>query len=283
MSSLAFYHKFTKREPSNVSVLSYIIGVLAFSHFSFLDQTGQEEKFVWEKYLVVWSQERLSSDVLSIFFQPKDIYPGAKIKKAISLDRTVIGNAFIPRMEAEAIPFSSKNLSQILNHYSINPGSEEAKQIEESLSDCESPVSKGAKKFCATSLESMIDNVISELGTRNLRVMSTIQLVNRGAKREKIFYKVASPVKELPQEKLVLCHPFPSPQAVFYCHTTPTFKGYAIPLEGDNGTKVNALAICHYDTKDFNHVFFEMLNVKPDTKPICHFLMEDHLVWAPHS
>lgn len=67
---------------------------------------------------------------------------------------------------------------------------------------------------------------------------------------------------------------------VFYCHTTPKFKGYVNPLEGYNGTKVNVLAICHYDTKDFNPVFFEIIHVKPSTKSIiCHFLMEDHLVW----
>ncbi|XP_078162815.1 BURP domain protein RD22-like [Carex rostrata] len=207
-------------------------------------------------------------DVLSIFFQSKDIYPGAKIKEAIRFDRSVVGNAFIPRVKAEAIPFSSKNLSQFLNHYSINPSSQEAKQIKRGLSVYDSQVPKGTKQFCATSLESMINNVISELGTQNLQVISTIQLVKKGAKREKIFYKVGSPVKELPQEKFVLCHPVASPQAVFYCHTAPKFKGYVIPLEGNKGRKVNALAICHYDSKDFSSVFFEMLNVNPSTKPV---------------
>ncbi|KAF3340455.1 BURP domain-containing protein 3-like protein [Carex littledalei] len=267
----------TCREQINTLNIEYI------SHFSFLDQTGLKEKFIWEDYKVVWNIRKVSMDVLSIFFQPKHIYPGAKIKEAIRFDRSVVGNAFIPRVKAEAIPFSSKNLSQFLNHYSINPSSKEAKQIKRGLSDCESPVPKGTKQFCATSLESMIDNVISELGTQNLQVISTIQLVKRGAK-EKIFYKVGSPVKELPQEKFVLCHPVASPQAVFYCHTAPKFKGYVIPLEGNNGTKVNALAICHYDTKDFSPVFFEMLNVNLTTKlVICHFLMKDYLAWTPHS
>ncbi|KAF3341332.1 BURP domain-containing protein 3-like protein [Carex littledalei] len=232
------------------------------------------------EYPVNWnSGRRAYIHILNMFFQPKDIYPGAKIKEAISLDRSIVGNAFIPRIEAEAMPFHSNNLSQLLNRYSIEPGSKEAKQIQKSLSHCEAPFPKGAKQFCATSLESMIDNTISELGTPNLQVMSTV-LGNRGSKREKIFYKVGSPVVELPQEKFVLCHPVVSPQVVFYCHTAPKFKGYAIPLEGNNGRKVNALAICHYDAKDFNPVFFEMLNVKPSTMPICHFLMEDHLAWT---
>jgi hypothetical protein len=78
------------------------------SHFSFLTKIGKVEQFVWEKYKVVWNTGKVSVDVLKIFFQPKDIYPGAKIKHAINLGKSIIGNSFIPRNETEAFPFSSK-------------------------------------------------------------------------------------------------------------------------------------------------------------------------------
>jgi BURP domain len=60
----------------------------------------------------------------------------------------------------------------------------------------------------------MIDKAISELGTQNIQIMSTMVADNILAlKREKIFYKVGSPIKKLAKEKIVLCHPLSTPRA----------------------------------------------------------------------
>ncbi|ERN13556.1 hypothetical protein AMTR_s00041p00236010 [Amborella trichopoda] len=63
---------------------------------------------------------------------------------------------FLPREDADAIPFSSAQLPRILRHFSIPPASSEAHEMHATLSWCES--NKGKDK-CLTSLEAMIDYV----------------------------------------------------------------------------------------------------------------------------
>ncbi|KAD5508205.1 hypothetical protein E3N88_15908 [Mikania micrantha] len=55
-------------------------------------------------------------------------------------------------------------------------------------------------------------------------------------------------------------------------------------IDGEDGTKVKAVAVCHTDTGKWNpkHLAFRVLNVKPGTTPVCHFLPEDHVVWVPY-
>ncbi|KAF3320352.1 BURP domain-containing protein 3 [Carex littledalei] len=90
-----------------------------------------------------------------------------------------------------------------------------------------------------------------------------------------------SPIKKIPyHSKLVVCHQEPSPQAVHYCHTNIAYEGYVVPLIGKDGSKVNAVAVCHHDTINFNRFFLELLNVEPGVEPVCHFLPINHLVWV---
>jgi BURP domain len=179
--------------------------------------------------------------IRSNFFLEKDIYPGASVKEGFSFNRTITGNAFVPRTEADAIPFSSNNFYKILEHFSMAQDSEAAQQIEKSLRNCEAPAMEGEKKFCATSLESLIDNAIALLGSNNIQAISTI--LNE-PQYENMTYKIASPVKKLPNEdKLVICHPEPSPQAIFGYHTSVAYKGYIVPLVAKNGSTVIAVAV----------------------------------------
>jgi hypothetical protein len=55
-------------------------------------------------------------------------------------------------------------------------------------------------------------------------------------------------------------------------------------LEGADGTNAKAVAVCHTDTSAWNpkHLAFQVLNVKPGTVPVCHFLPQDHVVWLPN-
>ncbi|KAG5620990.1 hypothetical protein H5410_006208 [Solanum commersonii] len=70
---------------------------------------------------------------------------------------------FLPHQSI--IPFSSK----ILHHFSIDSKSKDA----ETIHICEEPDHQKEKKFCATSLESMVDFMLSELRTNNIQAITT--------------------------------------------------------------------------------------------------------------
>lgn len=220
--------------------------------------------------------------VRSTFFPIKDMYPGAQMNQGLNFDQTIIGGTFVSRTEADHIKFCSDNLPQILDNFSMVPDSEEAKQIEKIVKDCEAPTLIGEKKFCSTSLEFMIDNVVNLLGTTSIKALSTTVIRSKAiAPQGKVLYTIASPIKKLPyHSRLVVCHQEPSPQAVHYCHTNIAYEGFVVPLVGKDGSKVNAVAVCHHDTVNFNRFFLELLNVEPGVEPICHFLPENHLLWV---
>jgi BURP domain len=209
----------------------------------------------------------------------RNIYPGAQLKDVHLMKRSIIGNAFVPRTEADTILFSSKNLPQILEHFSLVSGSEAAKLMENSLNTCEAPALKGEKKFCSTSLESMVDNAISLLGTHDIQAISTA--IN-GPQHEKNLYHITSPIREFSKDKFIICHPLPTAQAMHYCHTNIAYKAYLVPLVGVNGSKVNAIAVCHHDLINFTPSILHVLKVKPGLDLICHFLPEDHFLWVPN-
>jgi BURP domain len=220
------------------------------------------------------------------FFPIKDMYTGSQMNQGLNFDQTIVGGAFVPRTEADRIQFSSWNLPQILDHFSMAPGSKEAKQIERILKDCEEPTLTGEQKFCSTSLESMIDNVVSLLETTDIKALSTAVSRSKGdiVQNGKAMYTIASPMKKIPyHSRLVICHQEPSPEAVHYCHTNIAYEGYMVSLVGNDGSKVNAVAVCHHDTINFNRLFLELLNVEPGVEPVCHFLPENHLIWVSNQ
>jgi BURP domain len=223
------------------------------------------------------SQYLSPSDVVTRYVLKKNIYPGAQLNNVHLLTRSIVGNAFIPRTEADTISFSSKNLPQILQHFSMVPGSELARLMENSLNICEDPGLKGEKKFCSTSLESMVDNVISLLGTHDIQAISPT--IN-GPQHEKNVYHISSPVKEFSNDKIVICHPLPSPQAMHYCHTNIAYKAYLVTLVGANGSTVHGVTVCHHDLINFNPSILNVLQVKPGIDLICHFLPGDHILWT---
>lgn len=70
-----------------------------------------------------------------------------------------------PKEEADSIPFSLSQLPYLLQHFSFSQDSPQAKAMEATLRECESNPIKGEVKFCATSLESMIDFTRTMLGS----------------------------------------------------------------------------------------------------------------------
>uniref|UniRef100_A0A516IJH8 BURP domain-containing protein n=1 Tax=Turnera subulata TaxID=218843 RepID=A0A516IJH8_9ROSI len=206
------------------------------------------------------------------------MHPG----KTMDLHFTESQNAatFLPRQVADSIPFSSKNLPEIYNQFSVQPGSEEAEIMSETIKECEASGIRGEEKYCATSLESMIDFTTSKLG-KNVQAVST-EVAGESQLLQK--YTIKGGVKKIAGHESVVCHKQNYAYAVFYCHATKSTSAYVVPLVGEDGTKVNAVAVCHKDTSEWNpkHLAFQVLKVKPGTVPVCHFLPQDHIVWGPN-
>ncbi|XP_065631722.1 BURP domain-containing protein 12 isoform X2 [Quercus suber] len=189
---------------------------------------------------------------------------------------------FLPREEADSIPFSMPQLPNVLQLFSIPIDSPNARAMEDTLQQCEATPITGETKLCATSLESMLAFVHSIMGSwANLNVLTTKHPTMSTALTQN--YDVLRVSKELYAPKWVACHPLPYPYKIFFCHFIENTKIFKVLLGGENGHKVEAVAVCHMDTSDWdpNHILFRQLGVKPGSSPLCHFLPKYHLVWVP--
>ncbi|THU46420.1 hypothetical protein C4D60_Mb09t04750 [Musa balbisiana] len=215
---------------------------------------------------------------VALFFLNKDLRPGAKM--TLHFTNTISGASFLPRRAADSIPFSSARLREILDRFSVEPNSAEAAEIKQTLRDCEEPAVRGERKTCATSLEAMVEFSTSSLGTSKVKAASTT-VSKEGTPAQK-YTVAASGVREMGGEELVTCHAEPYAYAIFYCHATSTSRGYEVAMVGKDGTTVEAAAVCHTDTSAWNpeHVAFKVLDIKPGSAPVCHFLPQDHVVWS---
>ncbi|XP_031473787.1 BURP domain-containing protein 5-like [Nymphaea colorata] len=213
----------------------------------------------------------------------EDMQPGSKMNVTMMITPVALsGGRFFPRQRAQAIPFSTSNLTAILKMFSIQPESDRASLIRETLQDCEAAAIKGEVKHCATSLESMIDFVVAELGTREIHAVFT-SAVNREEAVKVRSYRVGAGGGRMMTNKVMTCHNTVFPYAVFYCHNFAGTRVYMVPLVAEDGSRVSAIALCHIDTSNWNprHESFRVLGVKPGTVPICHFIVEG-LAWVPN-
>ncbi|KAG1335103.1 BURP domain-containing protein 3 [Cocos nucifera] len=261
-------------------LIVYIIE--CYSHFDFVDAKGGNVMLInpyRPLYYSVAMELQFPSDP-TLFFLEKDLHPGAGMNPGLSFTRTLSGAAFIPRAQADAIPFSSDKFPEILHRLNVLPNSELAKEVKKTLSDCEEAAIKGERKYCATSLESMVDFVRSELQTDDVRAMATTVHGDKQAARKQQYTVAPSGLRRTPGTKLVACHPEAYPHTVYYCHLTRSTKAFLVTLVGTDGTTVEAVAACHSDTSSWKPVFFKVLGVKRGT-PICHFLPQDHLIRTP--
>nr|CAN83032.1 hypothetical protein VITISV_006147 [Vitis vinifera] len=207
------------------------------------------------------------------FFLQTDLHPGTKMM--LQLPQTRNEAMFLPRQVADSIPFSSKKLPEILNRLSVKEKSAEAELMKEEIEECEEDAMDGESRFCATSLESLIDFSTSKLG-RNVNVLTNE--VKTGSQE----YEFGVGMKKV-ADKSVVCHKMNYPYAVFYCHTFTKTRTYMIPLVGVDGSKAKAMAACHSDTSAWHpqHVAFQVLKIKPGTVPVCHFLHNNAMLWIP--
>ncbi|KAL6345017.1 hypothetical protein AAG906_007748 [Vitis piasezkii] len=163
--------------------------------------------------------------------------------------RTVYGN---PRKASGSTDINA----DILNQFSVKENSAEAKIIQKTIEECEKSAIEGVEKYCARSLESLIDFSTSKLG-KNIRALPNVV---EGEIQE---YKFGEGAKML-GEKSVVCHQLNYPYAVALCHAFHMTKIYKVPLVGADGTRVQALAVCHEDTSiwDPNALAFQVLKAE---------------------
>lgn len=212
---------------------------------------------------------------VALFFLEKDLYAGNKMSLHFS-KATNEEETFLPRQLADALPFSSNKLPEIYSEFAVKPDSDEAKAIKKTIQECEQTGIKGEEKFCATSLESMVDFSTSKLG-KDVEAVST-----DADSAERKVYRIEAVTKKPSDKPVVVCHKQEYAYAVFYCHKTDTTVAYDVSLVGAGGSKADAVAVCHRDTAEWNpkHLAFQVLKVKPGTVPVCHYLPENHIVWV---
>ncbi|XP_035831936.1 BURP domain-containing protein 5 isoform X11 [Helianthus annuus] len=212
-------------------------------------------------------------------FLEKDLHEGKEFK--LYFMKNDQKTAFLPKNISDSIPFSSKNLPEIYNKFSVKHDSMEAKMMKQTIDICEHKGVEGEEIFCATSLESMVDFTTTKLGKR-VKALSTEVYTKEPTPSQN--YKIES-VKKLIANKLVVCHRLNYTYAVFYCHISVGTESYVASLEGADGTKVKIVVICHTETSkwDPKHITFQLLNVTPGSATICHFLPEDHVLWVRSS
>ncbi|XP_057450965.1 BURP domain protein RD22-like [Lotus japonicus] len=214
------------------------------------------------------------------FFLEHDLQPGKKF----NLDFTKLSDefTFLPDKVSKSIPFSSNRFSEILNHFNIEAKSSDAETLKHTLDTCELPGIDGEDKYCATSLESVVNFTVSKLGKNIRLVSSTVLLEKETQKKKPQQYSVLKGVQKL-GDKAVACHKMNYLYAVFYCHKVAT-RSYSVPLVASDGTKAKALAVCHTDTEQWsnNSIGLKQLKIKPGTLPVCHFVAADSLLWIPN-
>nr|CAD1838689.1 unnamed protein product [Ananas comosus var. bracteatus] len=177
------------------------------------------------------SETQLRNDPsVALFFLEKDLRPGKKMTP--HFPEIASGPAFLPQKEADAIPLSVEKLPKVLGRFGIQPDSVEARWMRKTARECQEPAVGGEKKFCASSLESMVDFSTSSLGTRDVRAVSTTV-----AKKE--YTIVQSGIYKLAGDELVACHVEMYAYAVFYCHLTGSTRAYMVKRVGKDG------AVCH--------------------------------------
>ncbi|KAL4180399.1 hypothetical protein AMTRI_Chr13g91900 [Amborella trichopoda] len=195
---------------------------------------------------------------MALFSSEKDLKPGNHFTFDFGTkDAQQPMPTFLPRRVADTLPFSSSKWPEILAHFSVWPSLVEAKAMKRTLTECEERPINGEVKHCTTSLESMIDFSTACLEKAVQIVATTTTTTTTKTKaanlRQPKKYAVGSAVHQVVAPKSVACHAQCYAYAVFYCHEFTTTRLYKVPLLSEDGsTKVEAVAVCHFDTSAWN-------------------------------
>ncbi|KAG5609045.1 hypothetical protein H5410_020326 [Solanum commersonii] len=200
------------------------------------------------------SKHMHSSSHLGIFFLMDDIKLGKTL--TLSFPSSL-------QMLPKKVPFSLKELTNLVKRFSFSNDSPQVKSMEETLRVCEESPIKGETKYCATSIEAMRDFVQHVMG-ENTQIEPLITSTNPLNHNRLQNYTILNDPEDVGGTKMVTCHTMHSAYTVYYCHNTVSkSKVLKVSLRNDaNGDKVEAIAACHLDTSDWSpsHVSFRVLD-----------------------
>ncbi|XP_012090068.1 BURP domain-containing protein 5 [Jatropha curcas] len=202
------------------------------------------------------------------FFVYNDLHVGQKMR--LHITKSTNKARILPRQVADSIPFSVDHLPAILQRFSVKPESPQAKFIKQTIKDCESSGIKGEDRYCATSLESLVDFTVKHVGDNAQILFNEID-----EQRREQEYTITD--VKLIGENHVVCHKQKYPYAVYFCHALNGTKVYIAGLVGGDGIKAKGVVACHSDTSAWNpgHLAFLLLNMKPGDGTVCHFIKSD--------
>ncbi|KAG6711607.1 hypothetical protein I3842_05G063200 [Carya illinoinensis] len=107
-------------------------------------------------------KDQMVGETMPIYFRKRDFSTSPRL---------------LPREEVDSIPFSLKQLPNLLEFFSFSPGSPQANSMEYTLRQCETEPIKGETKICATSMESLLDFTRGILGSNSdFQVLTTSHL-----------------------------------------------------------------------------------------------------------
>uniref|UniRef100_A0A9I9DMY0 BURP domain-containing protein n=1 Tax=Cucumis melo TaxID=3656 RepID=A0A9I9DMY0_CUCME len=219
---------------------------------------------------------------LNVFFTTNDLKLGKKMPIFFPIKNFSEIPKQLPKEMAEKIPFSLANLSYLLQFFSISKDSPQAKAMEYTLTQCELEPMEGETKFCATSLESLYFSTRGFFGFYG-SVKAEATVYPKNFKTELQNYTILEEPTKILASRILSCHLMPYPYLVLYCHSQVSDNVlYKVIVEGENGDRVESLAICHVDTSgwDSDHVVFRVLNVEPGESSVCHFYPKDNIVFV---
>ncbi|TKY48739.1 Embryonic abundant protein USP92 [Spatholobus suberectus] len=188
------------------------------------------------------------------FFLPRDLYPGKTMN----------------------VEFSKIPLAQPYGVWAYSPKIKDIEKEGYTYNDVcvDAAPAKGEVKYCAKSLGTLIGFSISKLG-KNIQVLSS------SFTKKQEHYTVEG-VQNL-GDKAVMCHRLNFQKVVFYCHEIKETTAFMVALVAGDGTKTQAVAVCHADTSGMNHaVVLKILKYEPGTNPLCHFLGNKAVLWVPN-
>ena len=223
-----------------------------------------------------------------VTFTMKDLKPGKTLPIYFDKrDPAYSPPSWLPKEEAESIPFSSAHLPYLLELFSFSPGSTQAEAMAQTIGFCENKPREGETKFCATSQESLLDSLHTYFGPEesHFRALSTSYLTKSTTLLQNYTILEVPKIKEIPAHpKMIACHTMPYPYLIYYCHFPGAEnKVFEVSLQGQNGDRVDAFSVCHLDTSSWSpgNVVFRSLGFQHGDA-VCHFFPEDNLIWVPN-
>uniref|UniRef100_A0A7N0SVU5 BURP domain-containing protein n=1 Tax=Kalanchoe fedtschenkoi TaxID=63787 RepID=A0A7N0SVU5_KALFE len=214
--------------------------------------------------------EEIAASNSDIFFYEDQLKPGNKLRVRFSTTSRHV--KFLPAKLTDTLPLSSKDLPQTLARLAITPTSAAAKEMSDTVEDCEAPKAYGDNdEKCVASLEEMIDFSIEKLG-QHIQIMPSSVERNDKAVQEYTIEELG--VRRFAGDRTVACHAKSFAYPTFICHASSTTRAYIVPLLGADGNKVTSLVACHADTVKWNpdNLAFKLLKEKPGNVTVCHFL-----------